>query len=232
VTWRPWVIMALGIVALLINGVLMVQEDMPSMTTAPEVARIPQPLRTLTYSATNRRQNFETMGMPQELADLTAKHIARLERDQKKWEQVLAADPAGLGQALCPSEAVPQPYAMLRYLVYEDAGRRYNIDAGATRTLEVQPWYETSLVPALYEHFEVTERRKSDATLMAVSAALLSMEEPALDGTTPWSMGALGAWSFGRLESKNPRLRKMVIEHFGLMHFLTELANQQRGICS
>jgi hypothetical protein len=231
-TWRPFVIVGLGIIAMLLNGVLVFLEDMPSVTTAAEVTKIIEPLRTLTYSPTNRRQNLEAMGLPSELANLTANHIANLDRDRKKWEAALQADPATLGQSLCPSERVPQPYAMLQYLVYADAQQRYVIEPSRVKTLEVQPWYQQSVVPALYDHFERTERRKADATVMGVAAALLAMEQQALDGAAPWSMGALGAWSYGRLEEQHPKVRKMVIEYFGLMHYLTELANEQRGICS
>ena len=232
-TARPWIVLSLGVVSLLINGVLMVQEDMPAVTTGPEVDRkFLEPLRTLTYAQSARRQNLEAMGLPSDLASLTADYMLRLQNDQKRWEAVLQQDPAGLGQSLCTSERLPQPYAMLKYLVYEDAGRRYSIDPVRVKVLEAQPWYEASLVPALYDHFERNERRKADATVMGVSAALLGMESAALDGDAPWSMGALGAWSYGRLEADHPKLRTMVIEYFGLMHFLTELANQQRGICS
>ena len=231
-TPRPWIIAALGMVAVLLNGVLMWQEDMPSVTIGPEVTKIIEPLRTLTYAPSSRRQNLEAMGLNSDLANLTANYIGTLDRDRKKWEAVLQQDANGLGQSLCTSERVPQPYAMLRYLVYEDAGRRYSVEAPKVKVLEAYPWYDTSVVPALYEHFERTERRKSDATVMGVSAALLGMETQALDGESPWSMGAMGAWSYGRLESQHPKLKKMVIEYFGLMHYLTELANGQKGICS
>jgi len=232
VSFRPWVILTLGIVALLVNGVLMFQEDMPSVVTGPEVEKVPEPLLTLTYSRTLRRQNLELMGLSQELADLSAQYMERLERDQKRWDAILQQDRASLGLALCPNKEVPQPYAMLKYLVYEDAQKRYVIEPTRVKKLEPQPWYDTSIVPALYDHFERTERRKADATLMAVSSALLGKEGPAIDGASPWSTGALGTWSYARLEKNNPRLRKMVIEYFGLMHYLTELANRPGGICS
>ncbi len=233
-TFRPWVILTLGVVAFLINSVLMFQEDMPSVMSGPEVEKAQEPLLTLTYSRTNRRQNLETMGLDTDLADLAAVHMERLEKEQKRWDAIVAQDPAGLGLALCPNKEVPQPYAMLRFLVYQDAQKRYVIEPTRISQLEPQPWYDTNIVsiPALYAHFERTERRRADATLMAVSAALLGQEGAALDGQSPWSMGSFGTWSYPRLEASNNRLRKMVIEYFGLMHYLTEMANKPGGICS
>jgi len=231
-TWRPWIIMMLGIVALLVNGVLMVQEDMPEVATGPEIDKIIEPLRNLTYLPSTRRQNLEAMGFPPDLANRTAIHAANLERQQAKWDKILRGDPAGLGQALCPSDRVPQPYAMLQYLVTEDAGRRYVIQHQRVTVLEPQSWFEQSLVPALYDEFERNKRRKADATVMGVSAALLGQENEALQGVDPWNMGVLGTWSFARLQKRQRKITTMVMEYFGLMHYLTELANTNRGICS
>jgi len=231
-TWRPWIIMTLGIVALLVNGVLMVQEDMPQVAAQQELKKIIEPLRTLTYLESTRRQNFVEMGLSDSLADKAAIYASNQDRSRKKWLKILAQDPAGLGQALCPSDRVPQPYAMLRYLVTQDAGRRYVVSPGRTTVLEPQSWYEESPVDALYDQFEITERRKADATVMAVSSVLLAREMDALNGVSPWSMGVLGNWSFPRLQKREPRITQMVIEYFGLMHYLTELANTNRGICS
>lgn len=233
-TFRPWVILTLAIAAFLINSVLIYQEDMPDPAALQELETYQEPLLTLTYGRSNRRQNFETMGLSTDLAHLAATYSERLETQQKRWDATLARDQTGLTAYLCPNKEVPQPYGMLRYLVYEDAQRRYVVEPSRLKELEVQPWYDVSPVPAatLYEHFEKTERRKSDATLMAVSSALLGMEAAAVDGATPWSMGALGSWSYPNLQKQNPRLKRMVIEYFGMMHYLTERANRPGGICS
>lgn len=231
-TFRPWVILTLAIAAFLINSVLILQEDMPTPPTDPQLEKIREPLLELAYTRTNRRQNLETMGLDTELADLAARYSERLETEQKKWDAVLASDATKLAGALCPNKEVPQPYAMLEFLVYEDAQKRYVVEPIKITGLERQPWFEASIVPSLYDKFERTERRKSDATLMAVSAALVGMESQAVDGMSPWSMGALGTWSYPTLEKQHRRVRRMVIEYFGFMHYLTERANRPGGICS
>ena len=131
----------------------------------------------------------------------------------------------------CPSERVPQPYAALSYLVFEDNGVRRVVDAGALHRFERQTWYDRALVPALYDQFERGEVRKQEATLMAVTAVLINREADALDGVSPWSTSLMGSWGFNRLEKAEPRIKLLVIEYFGLMHYLTELANTQGGIC-
>lgn len=231
-TWRPWVIAGLLILAFLVNGMLVVQERLPIAEQAPDVRKIEEKLRTMQYLASNRRANFQAMGMSFELAEATANHISRFDRQQEKFERLLDEQAAELVEVFCSTEKVPQPYAALAYLVYEENGARYVIDPSTLRRLERQKWYDASLVPALYDHFERTERRKPDATLMAVGALLLDREEAALDGQAPWSIGLVGTWGFPRLVKQEPRVERLAVEYFGLMHYLTELANTQRGICS
>lgn len=84
----------------------------------------------------------------------------------------------------------------------------------------------------MYDHFERSEARKPDATLMAVSSVILIREADALEGVSPWSLGLVGSWGFAKLRKQDPRIQVLVIEYFSLMHLLTELANSPRGICS
>lgn len=231
-TWRPWVIAALMILALLINGMLLINENIPDPEDAPEVRKIEERLRTLQYLPSNRRANFQVMGMDFDMAEASANHISRFQRQQDKFVRMLDEQAAEVVDVFCPSERVPQPYAALAYLVYEENDIRYVLDPLTMKNFERQPWFDAALVPALYDHFERTEARKSEATVMAVGASLLNLEEDALDGRSPWSLGLVGGWGFTRLVKKEPRVRTMAIEYFALMHFLTELANTQRGICS
>jgi hypothetical protein len=232
VIWRPWIIASLLILAVLVNGMLLVNERIPSQLAEVEVEAADERLKNLQYNAGNRRANLQVMGLSVELAEDTANHYSRFARQAERFEQLLEEQATELTPVLCPAQ-LPQPYAALSVLVYEENGVRYVVDPMTVKQLERQPWYDASLVPALYDQYERTANRRAEATIMAVSAALLGMEEDALEGQSPWSRGVLGSWGFSRLESQQPRVRRLVIEYFSLMHFLTELANDpQDGICS
>jgi hypothetical protein len=231
-TWRPWVIVSLGLVAGVLLVTLLVTERIPSVEQGPELKKIQEKLRTLQYLPNNRRANFEVMGLDNELADAAARYVGRYDRQTEKLKKILDEETAELSQALCPSEDLPQPYAAMKYLLEESSGARYVVDPIQLRTLEPQEWYDRSLVPALYDHFERSEARKADATVMAVSSVILAREVDALEGVAPWSLGLVGSWGFGKLKSREPRIQILVIEYFSLMHYLTELANSPRGICS
>jgi hypothetical protein len=211
---------------------LLLKERIPTRQAAADVTTADERLKNLSYVAGTRRANLQQMGMSAELAEDTAKNYARFARQTEKFERLIEEQATELTSILCPSQ-LPQPYAAMAILVFEENGTRYVVDPVTLRQFERQPWFDASLVPTLYEAYEKTPNRRAEATLMAVSAALLGMEEPALDGRSPWSRGVIGSWGFSRLESRQPKIRQLVIEYFSLMHFLTELANDPNdGICA
>jgi hypothetical protein len=232
VTWRPWIIVALGILAFMVNVALLKTERIPYVESVDETrGDYDKELRAIAYNPAARRQNFEKFGMEYEMAEATATHIGRFERQRERFGQMMEEQAVELGDAFCPSDGLPQPYAALAYLVAEENEVRRVVDWSTLRRFDLQPWYAQSLVPALYDRFERSEGHKKEATLMAVSAALLRKEGTALDGQSPWSTGLTGNFGFGRLVSREPRVKQLAIEYFGLMHFLTEIANGTDGIC-
>jgi hypothetical protein len=231
-TWRPWVVSGLFILAVLLNGMLLVNERIPSPEQVAEVKKIAEPLRTLQYLPSTRRANFQAMGMSFELAEASATFFGNFDRQAPRFRKMIEEQAAELTEVLCATEGVPQPYAALAYLVYVDNDARLVVDPLKMRRFERQPWYDRALVPAMYDQFERTESRKPDATLMAISAVLLDREAEALNGVSPWQTGLMGTWGFTKLEKKEPRISRLAIEYFSLMHFLVELANEQAGICS
>jgi hypothetical protein len=231
-TWRPWVIVSLGIVVSILLSVLVATENIPSPEQTADLKKIQEKLRTLQYQPNNRRANFDVMGLAPDDADAAARYVARYDRQIEKFKKILNDQTAELTDVFCPSEDLPQPYSALEFLVEESSGARYVVDPIQLKNLEAQTWYERSLVPALYDHFERSEARKPDATLMAVSSVILIREADALEGVSPWSLGLVGSWGFAKLRKQDPRIQVLVIEYFSLMHLLTELANSPRGICS
>ncbi len=230
-TFRPWVVAGLLIVGVLVNTALLAFERLPVIELVEKVIKFEEPLTNLQYLAGNRRTNFQTMGMEFEMAESTANEISRLQGQAPRFTKMLSEQSAEIAQAFCPG-ALPQPYAALAYLVEEDNGVRRVVDPIALTRFERQPWYDLEgLVPGLYERFEQTESRKAEATLMAVSAALLGLSGDALANKSPWSTGLAGRWGFSRLSRRQPRANLLAIKYFSLMHFFTELANTPDGIC-
>jgi hypothetical protein len=233
--WRPWIVFSLLVLAVLTNMVLVYFERLPTPEVREELdKKFDEPLRKLTYQAGNRRNNLKVMGMSDELADIAANHAARFSGQTDRFRKMLEEQSAEMTDVLCPSEKLPQPYALLAYLVYEENSIRYVMDPAMVVKFERHSWFDTENIQGLYDTFERVENRLLETTLMAVSAGLLNREDTALRGESPWYLGrGFGSWGFSRLEKSEPRITRLAIEYFGFMHFLTEIANEpQRGICS
>jgi len=234
-SWRPWVVVFALITALTLNAALVWQERIPDLEVTEIVDLEDEPLRHMTYSASNRMQNFLEMGMDEDLAQRTANMAAALQPNRKRYKKMLEEQALDVSIAFCPSSSkLPQPYSALRFLVLKDGERRVVID-GYNQLLyqfEEQGWFEKegAALP-VYNTLERTKRRRQDATLMGVSAVILAREQEAVNSQGPWATGFLRGGGFSTLESEAPAIRQKASEYFALMHYLTELANEQDGIC-
>ena len=229
--WRALFVAMSLLGAVLLNGALVVYERIPQPDGDLEVIRVDEVLRHIQYTASTRRNNFKEMGMSDDLADASASQIDRLMRKKKVWVELLSEQAAEVGPAFCPTTGLPQPYAALRFIVKEENERREVIDPERLTLFEEQPWFVGSPVDSIYAATELTTSRKADATVMGVSAVLLRKEEDLLDRMSPWSTGIMGTWGVSPLMEEYPTSRRLVIEYFALMHYLTELANTRDGIC-
>jgi hypothetical protein len=236
--WRPWMVVLALALCLVFSLALVVQEPIPDLEVKEEVTLDDEPLRHLNYVPSARLNNFLEMGMDEELAQTTSALVAGLQPNRERYLKLLDEQALEVGVAFCPSPSgLPQPYAAMQFLVVQEAGKRDVVDAlGGLFRFEVQPWYtKDGRAPQVYNTLERTARRKQDATLMGVSAVLLSREEDAIRERGPWAtslLGGVGFGAFATLKSENPRIAQLAAEYFALVHYLTELANEQDGICS
>ncbi len=230
-TWRPWIVAMMLLTAVLVSATLSGMERVPSPRAGPDVVRVEEVLRHLSYTPSARRNNFKDMGMKDEQADATAKYIDRYARKKALFAQLLVDQAGEMGAVFCPGTGLPQPYAALEYLVVEENERRDVMDHERLKLFETQPWFAAAPVDAVYTRMELTEGRKSEATVMGVAAMLVSKEEDALDGHSPWSTGIIGTWGWTPLKKNFPAVEMKTIQYFSLMHYLTELANTRDGIC-
>ncbi len=230
-TWRPWIVSALLVIAILVNGVLLVQEKLPGAATGPALTKLDERLRHISYPPTARRKNFKEMGMDDDLANVVANRIDKHQRLQARFVKLLAKQQAKIGDAFCSTTGLPQPYSALRFLVEEENDERRVVHTERLLHFEEQPWFRLAPVQAVYDHVELHGNRRADATLMGIAGILLGREKDVLDDIAPWKGGVFEAWGYQRLQREHPRVQKLVIDYFSLMHYLTELANSPRGIC-
>ncbi|MBT3217581.1 MAG: hypothetical protein HN348_00685 [Proteobacteria bacterium] len=191
-------------------------------------------MRFLQYTSGQRRPNFKSMGMDDDMADATTKAIGQHKSQIPRFKKQIEEQASVVADVFCTADASwPPPYSSLSVLVKEENAKRIVIRGSRLLTFEDQPWYSNVPLQELYTEIELAEKRAEDATLMGVSALLLSREADAIEGNSPWSRNLMGTWSFAKLK-KDPKtgIHQATIDYFSLMHLMTELANDEKtGIC-
>ena len=232
--WRIWVVVGSCMVAMLLMGVLLFQERVPLPKEQIQVTASRDVLRFLQYTSGQRRPNFKSMGMDDDLADATTKAIGQYKSQIPRFKKQIAEQASVVADVFCTSDAsLPPPYSSLAVLVKEENAKRTVIRASKLLTFEEQPWYANAPVQSVYTSIELVDKRQEDATLMGVSALVLSREADAIQGDSPWSRNMMGSWSFAKLKN-DPKtgIMQSTIDYFSLMHLMTELANDEKtGIC-
>ena len=231
--WRAVAIGFSMFVALVWAGANIYQERIPDGLVSSGPTGINEPLRHLQYRATNRNDNFQIMGLDETLADLATAEARKLDPMKKRFRKLLKNQALDIGKAFCPTSSdLPQPYAALEFLVLQDAGQRRVVNArNEIFAFEAQNWFSESNPESVYRSLEITQKRRADATLMGVTAILTAREQEAFNRRGPWGEG-LFASGFAGVESETPAIRIKTARDFALMHLLTELANQNDGICA
>lgn len=205
--WRPWIIIAFFIAAVLGNGRLYMLENEQGLPDAEgrvtiEKART-DPLKQILIKAANRNNNMREFGLPDQLKSAAVNKAAELTSAKKRGNlEKLFNDAADQGyasemaEAFCFEGSMHPRWAALRFLVRENDDGREAIDPFEERVLPPQPWFESSPVEEVFRKVELAENRQPDATVMGIAGVLAQAEVDVLEARSPWGAGGiLGNWS-------------------------------------
>jgi len=230
--WRPWIITALFLGVIVVNSALMFFEEVASPESAAEVVdEVKDKLALIPFTPSTRLGNFKSFGMPDDLAEAAVDQARRVASRSERFKELLKENADEVGSALCPGSGMPQRYAALSFLVEESGGKRIVIPYDRVTYFEVREWYDPGLVQDIYNEVELANPPLEASTVMGLSAILLGQEAAVINGTSPWGKGLGARWSFDRVLSKYPEVKKSLVEYLAFMHVLTELANTDGGIC-
>jgi hypothetical protein len=231
--WRPWIIVGLLLAVFVVNGALMHYEEVDKPGEEAELVDVvTDDLANVPFAASTRLKNFKAFGLSDDDAELAVREAAAVDKRRERFKELVREYSDDVGRALCPSGGIPQRYAALSFLVQEKDGVRSVIPLDNITYFEIQDWYGNSLVETIYASVELEAPKKEASTAMAISAILLSRESDLIDGKPPWGSGMLSTWSITKVIDKYPEVERKLIQYFGLMHVLTEIANEPDGICS
>lgn len=234
--WRPWLVAAALMAALILNTALLVTEDVrpPEKQQGPTVAITDRHMK-MTYSANNRLPNFKAFGMDESMAEAANKKAIKLQQDRgKRWGQLLDENKAETVAVFCPtSTGVPARYAAMSMIVVEEEDGRRPIEPQELTEFKVQEWYTVAQVKDTYDAIELADDYQTDGTVMGIAALLLTEEDKVIEGESPWGTGLMTKWSFTSMldQYQDKKIRQKLVDYFATMHLLTEMANGENGIC-
>ena len=236
--WRPWIVLTALMVAVITNAALLLTEEELKGQEKGAIDRSESfdELRSLTYTAANRGENFMKFGLTGKQAQAASKRSGRLMKSRRdRLEKALTEGQTDLSGVFCPGseDRLPERYEALGYLVKQDGDRRNVVPGEKVGFLERQEWFDVSGAGDLYDALDAKKTRKNDATVMVLAAVLLNKEREALAEEAPWSPTlGVGQWGWRPLQKKYPKATDMVIDYLSLMHVLTELSRGSGGICN
>lgn len=232
---RVWVILAMLLMAGIIDSFLIYTEFVP-IPAALQAQVVEEILPLLSYTPGQRKTNLAKMGLSAADISVADRKFGEYEKDKKAFRKMFLHDDTPIRDvagALCPGGEIPQPYSALAILVSEANKQRTVVDS-RTQSLGKQPWFDATTARNLYKEWEQVRVRQDDATVMAVSAMLLGDSEStkALKHEQPWGRGLFTNGAFSDVKREYPNAARLVPEYFALMHFMSELANDEsQGIC-
>lgn len=238
--WRPWFVAAALIVAFVTNAVLFASENMlpPDKTTNASVVATDRLVANMYWVADDRRQNFELMGMPPDLADRAVAVAKKMKKERgEAFRSVLNNQEDLLAAALCKTASPPTRYSAMSVLVIPDGNARRVLEPMEISELEGQDWYASGHVRDVYQKLEIADEASyhPDATYMGIAAILLAEEDKVIAQEYPWGTGTLSSrWSLtGMMDTYNgKKIDDRMVKYFATMHVFAELANEDGGICN
>lgn len=233
-----------GIVALLVlvpvsAGLLLSEQVAALSTTEAAVAKPLDPLASLQYVPSLRKENIVKFGFTEAAADEVVGRIATLEKKLNigvENEDVIrflidqTEELSVLENALC-GRTNPARYTALQLLVEEQGDELRLRDLTGLPSFEVMDWYAKdrpiSLVPAL----EQVANRQPDATRMGLAAAFARQVPAALDRTPPWGQSLWGNWSYEGVLKKWPGVSGKLQSYVATLHLVLENVTGDGGLC-
>ena len=223
------VVSAALLVALVVNAALIFSEEpLPEPRDwAPEL--VEDPFENIVWEASRRFQNMEQFGMSAEDAKEATERTKFYMRQAERLERLMDKQDDLVGEPLCYTGDLPQPYALLEFVVEEKASQRRMLQPVQINEFEPQVWFTDLNAMNLYQREERTAKRREDATVLVIAAVLLGEEQRLFDRAGPYGTGPLSGYE--RLKKKKPQVQVLVRDYFAFAHVLAELANKDGGIC-
>lgn len=234
-TFRSWMIVIGVLLAIILNGYVISDEHIEVTSQQEVVENYEDQLADVLYVEAERERNLGRFGFDEQLLRQANRQFKRLERYRPQLTAQLkdAEDQLLIAEIFCPrdSSSVRPRYAAVRLLIKEEGGKRDVVAPRVDLKLVEQEWSMTLPLLDIYESIEKTKEDLSNSTAMVVAAFLTKNEEALIRRIEPWGRALDGSWDWEAVREKYPKIEGQMVDYISLMHFMTEIANDEDGIC-
>ena len=177
----------------------------------------------------------DVFGLPEDEANAVAERIKEItKRDEAaRFKSIL--ENTVLRERVWPAicydgdDTLPQPYAMLQFLVVENGGKRSVLKPQDLFDFESQSWYAEANVSGLYAAQELADERRLDSTALTLAGIFLSQDEAVYAREGMFRPGSRGGYA--KLSQDKPHVKTKIRDYLALVYVFAEFANQEGGVC-
>ena len=231
ITMRAWLVLV-GIVLMgSLNAFLISKEHIDDNRAEDNTIEYDDRLGDLVYSKGNRDTNLEAFGLSAEQIKTARKYFRRYEKMETQIRARLKKSDEDLTGIFCSrTEEIRPRYAAIEYLILEDNGDRVVWDPKANSTFNAQSWAAVVSLETIYEDIERGRTELKASTLMVATAFVSKNEELLISRQEPWGRSGR-SWNWEDAQKQAGAATARSIEYLAIMHYVTEIANGDEGIC-
>ncbi len=230
-TMRAWLVL-LGIFVMGgLNAFLISKEHIETVMVEDNDIEYDDRLGDLVYSKGNRSSNLEAFGLSSDQISASKRYFRRYEKMETQIRARLKKSDEDLTEVFCSrTEEIRPRYAALRYLILEDNGERIIWDPKANYTFNSQAWAAVISFETIYEDIERGRTELPSSTIMVATAFVSGSEDLLISRQEPFGRSGR-SWDWAEVQKQFGSSLKRSIEYLSLLHYVTEVANGDEGIC-
>lgn len=231
-TMRSWLIVV-GIVLMAgLNGFLISTEHIDRIRPEVDDIEYDDRLSDLVYSKSNREQNLAAFGLNESQVNQSRRYFKRYEDMERQILGRLTQNvDAGLADIFCSrTEELRPRYAALGTLILMENGERIIWDPKEHNSFEVQAWVSPYSLESIYADVEKGRSELPASTAMVVTAFVAGVEDSVVTRLEPWGRSSR-SWDWELVQTKYAKNMNKVVEYLSILHYVTEMANSEKGIC-
>ena len=230
-TMRAWLVLVGICIMGSLNAFLISKEHIETVMVEDNDIEYDDRLGDLVYSKGNRESNLSSFGLNSDQIKESKKYFRRYEKMETQIRARLKKSDEDLTEVFCSrTEEIRPRYAGLSYLILEDNGERIVWDPKSNNEFNAQSWAAVVSFETIYEDIEKGRTELPSSTVMVATAFVSGNEEMLISRQEPWGRSGR-SWDWAEVQKQFGASLKLSVQYLSILHYVTEIANGEDGIC-